>query len=513
MAVEDLPLRGMPEPCSVGGDGSVEPTMSADECAGLVGGAFDALGAIGPVRHQLSAAGLARLTRDVLGVLQLAESAAVGLVAEAEARGVIEESTAAGATQWVSRLAMGEPIDELISAGGGSGSAGALVDLPDVDAAAGGAVAIAGGEHVDSPNDAPDPDVSARPRVPGLEPSHAARIAKIATACREPRNHVMGDALASGAVGLPACKGALDAVEKVMPVLPTATRDDVFGWFLALPAGSGVRAVRELTRRVIATYADERHLKDADDRLQRVESTTWADLPTGMVRFTAELAPMHAAQLRHTLNALSAPSPGNTCCDDTHHRHTGEATKERDERTPGKRRADALMLLVTRAAGMVDADPEIPVSGQAKLVVTIDYETLIGRLRGFGVTDDGVALDPHLVRQIACDADILPMVVGGEGQPLDVGRRQRLVKGSLRAAVVQRDRHCTYPGCGRPPSWCQVHHVIPWHRGGGTSLDNSALLCPRHHTIVHRDEAVATITDSGITWQLAGSPAARWPAA
>lgn len=512
MAVEDLPLRGVPEPCSVSGDdGPVEPTMSADDCVRLVGGALDALSAIGPVRHQLSAAGLARLTRDVLGALQLAESAAVGLVAEAEARGVIEESTAAGATQWVSRLSMGESIDEILSAGSWSGSAGPLVDLPGADVC--GAVVVAESEHVDNPDDAPDPDASARPRVPGLEPSHAARIAKVATACREPRNHVMEDALASGVVGLPACKAALDAAEKVMPVLPTATRDDVFGWFLALPAGSGARAVRELTRRVIATYADERHLEDTDDRLQRVESITWADLPTGMVRFTADLAPLHAAQLRHALNALAAPSPGNTCCDDTHHRHVGEATGERDERTPGKRRADALMLLITRAAGMVDADPETPVSGQAKLVVTIDYETLVGQIRGFGVTEDGVALDPHLVRQIACDADILPMVLGGEGQPLDVGRRQRLVKGSLRAAVVQRDRHCTYPGCGRPPSWCQVHHVVPWHQGGRTSLDNSALLCPRHHTIVHRDDAVATVTDSGITWQLAGSPAAGCPAA
>jgi Domain of unknown function (DUF222)/HNH endonuclease len=135
-------------------------------------------------------------------------------------------------------------------------------------------------------------------------------------------------------------------------------------------------------------------------------------------------------------------------------------------------------------------------------VVTIDLEVLAGRLRGFGRTEAGTALNPHLVRRLACDADVLPMVLGSNGEPLDVGRKERLVTGGMRAAVIERDRHCTYPGCGRPPSWCEAHHVIPWFLGGPTSLGNSALLCPRHHTIVHRDGYTATVTATGVTWDL-----------
>ena len=53
-------------------------------------------------------------------------------------------------------------------------------------------------------------------------------------------------------------------------------------------------------------------------------------------------------------------------------------------------------------------------------------------------------------------------------------------------ALVLRDRHCRYPGCDRPPTWCQAHHVHHWRHGGPTSLDNTVLLCDRHHHLIHQ---------------------------
>ncbi|WP_245553633.1 HNH endonuclease signature motif containing protein [Demetria terragena] len=461
----DVPLLADVTPLTVGGV-PADAGMSVHECAGRVHAVLEALTGITAVRYQASSGQLAVLTQEVLAVLQLAESAAVGLVAEAIQRGVIDDSTAAGATQWVSRLASGEPIGRL---------------LPD-------AVHPARREP-------------ARVDWPGVEPVVAARIAKVAAACTQPQNEVLVTALRTGQVGVAAASTALVEVEKIMPVLPGSTRDEVFGYFLALPAGSGSRAIRELGKRVIATFADQDYLDDADRKLDAAETVTWMDLPNGMTRLVADLGPLHAAQVEHAIDALSRPAPGNTCCEQVFHRHTGgERTGEPDDRTPGKRRADGLMLLLTRGADQIDADGAIVTSGQAKLVITIDHDVLTGTLRGFGRTEAGAALNPGQVRRLACDADILPMVLGSDSEPLDVGRRQRLVSGGLCAAVIERDRHCTYPGCARPPSWCQVHHVIPWHNGGETSLTNSALLCQTHHATVHREKHTATVGRSGVSW-------------
>ena len=72
-------------------------------------------------------------------------------------------------------------------------------------------------------------------------------------------------------------------------------------------------------------------------------------------------------------------------------------------------------------------------------------------------------------------------------QPLDLGRTTRTIPPRLRTAVIQRDQHCTFPGCTQPPSACDVHHLIPWAKGGPTSLGNLRLLCRFHHLIaIHR---------------------------
>ena len=77
-----------------------------------------------------------------------------------------------------------------------------------------------------------------------------------------------------------------------------------------------------------------------------------------------------------------------------------------------------------------------------------------------------------------------------DGRPLNLGREHRLVPPHLRTAVVQRDRHCVFTGCSAPHHWCEVHHLLHWAFGGETSLENSGLLCERHHTKVHHGFAI-----------------------
>jgi len=113
-------------------------------------------------------------------------------------------------------------------------------------------------------------------------------------------------------------------------------------------------------------------------------------------------------------------------------------------------------------------------------VVTIDYDQLRRDL-AIGELTDGVRISPAQARRLACTAKILPAVLGGKSEVLDLGRAQRLFSPAQRKAIRLRDRHCRAQGCEVRPEWCEVHHLTPWHRGGNTDLNNGILLCAWHH--------------------------------
>ena len=86
---------------------------------------------------------------------------------------------------------------------------------------------------------------------------------------------------------------------------------------------------------------------------------------------------------------------------------------------------------------------------------------------------------------IACDSTLTNVIVDFSGVPLDVGRAERLFTLAIRKALGVRDGGYAHPGCGRPVSWCDAHHIQPWSDGGSTSLDNGVLLCRLHHSLIH----------------------------
>jgi hypothetical protein len=180
-----------------------------------------------------------------------------------------------------------------------------------------------------------------------------------------------------------------------------------------------------------------------------------------------------AAVLRAALQALSAPMPAtDPDC----------GTEGRDERDHGARTWDALVEVAQKA---LDADTLPTDHGlKPRVTVTVSLEDLKAGV-GTGTLDTGEVLSAAAVRRLACDADIIPVVLGGKGQPLDVGRLHRLVTIGIWMALVVRDQHCAFPGCTRPPIACDAHHVVHWVDGGATSVDNVVLLCRAHHTIIH----------------------------
>ena len=143
-----------------------------------------------------------------------------------------------------------------------------------------------------------------------------------------------------------------------------------------------------------------------------------------------------------------------------------------DDRTAGQRQAEALAEV---CAHVLDHGPSnlVPECGGQRphLNVLIRLEDLENRARA-ACLDFGGSLSPEALRMLCCDAAVVPIVLNGAGQPLDVGRATRTIPDGLRRAVAARDRGCAHPGCGRPVSWCHCHHIVEWERGGETKLDN-----------------------------------------
>ena len=114
-------------------------------------------------------------------------------------------------------------------------------------------------------------------------------------------------------------------------------------------------------------------------------------------------------------------------------------------------------------------------------------EQLLADLDHAGVCtlDTGGRITAAGARRLACTAGIIPVVLGGKSQPLDVGRKRRLHNETMRIAMGVRDRGCTAVGCETPPGLCHAHHNTPWSQGGRTNVDGGRLLCPHHHRRMH----------------------------
>ncbi len=128
---------------------------------------------------------------------------------------------------------------------------------------------------------------------------------------------------------------------------------------------------------------------------------------------------------------------------------------------------------------------DLPKAGgvNATVVVTMTLDALLGGLKAARL-DTGESISAGQARRLACEAGIIPAVLGGKSQVLDLGRTRRFHTGAQRIAKTLEQGGCTAEGCDWPPGLCHLHHPIPWSRGGGTDNDG-LLLCPRHHARAH----------------------------
>ncbi len=114
-------------------------------------------------------------------------------------------------------------------------------------------------------------------------------------------------------------------------------------------------------------------------------------------------------------------------------------------------------------------------------------ESLEGGLAA-ATLDTGDRISAATARRLACEAGVVPVVLGGKSQPLDVGRANRYFTPAQRIAMGIRDGGCTARGCDAPPAMCHAHHDDPWSCHGHTDLARGRLLCPFHHRRIHDPE-------------------------
>ncbi len=124
------------------------------------------------------------------------------------------------------------------------------------------------------------------------------------------------------------------------------------------------------------------------------------------------------------------------------------------------------------------------------IVVTIDLDDLMKGI-GCGTLGDGTRITAGEARRLACTAGIIPAVLGGESEVLDLGRSQRLFNPAQRRALALNQRTCRAEGCDVVSTWCEAHHRDPWAHGGRTDLEKGELLCSYHHHRAH-DERYRT---------------------
>jgi hypothetical protein len=297
----------------------------------------------------------------------------------------------------------------------------------------------------------------------------AARLAKDLDAHPE-----VDRALAAGELLTDQAAVIVEAVDALpTDLVDTSTIAQAEAHLLAEAEHHDARALRILGRRLLevldpdAAEAEEaRRLAKEEQEARATASFTMSDDGHGKVHGRFSVPSVHGSMLRKHLLALAAPGRNPDVPVNTPTRHRmGLAFMEYIETRPDS--------TVPHAGGLA-----------ATVVVTMTHETLLGGLQAAGLCD-GSRISAGEARRLACQAGIIPVVLGGASEPLDVGRRRRLHTKAMRIAMGIRDGGCSAEGCDRPPAMTQAHHDRPWSRGGATDLDTGRLLCARHHTLAH----------------------------
>ncbi|WP_442543357.1 DUF222 domain-containing protein [Arthrobacter sp. KN11-1C] len=373
-------------------------------------------------------------------------------------------------------------------------------------------------------------------------PGSAAGLAEAADAVHDGYRNAAEFLRARLRIGISEARRRLTLAESVLPQRGI-TGQDVPARHPVLAAALAAAAVPSRSATLISTALDQvRHHADPDTAGQMEHSLTrtatesdpdfvhrmakrWVDAidQDGTEPSEEELRHRQGAfirKLRHGLHHLeifataeqfeTLATAMNTATNPRLRHPAGTDTDtgpELDRRSRPQKLLDGL----TGACAVALATGELPANGglRPQVMVTIDYQDLLNRLQhapgttnarpGTGTATFQGPIHPSAIRKIACDADIIPVLLGSGGRVLDIGRTTRVFPPHIRKAIIARDQGCAFPDCTIPAPWCEAHHITYWSHGGTTGTDNGVLLCSHHHHVIHKEHWTIT-TDSGTAW-------------
>ncbi|HET9501857.1 MAG TPA: DUF222 domain-containing protein [Marmoricola sp.] len=285
-------------------------------------------------------------------------------------------------------------------------------------------------------------------------------------------------ALAVGTVNAAQARVIVDALEDLPEVgVPTEVLADAEARLVAEADHFAPKQLRILGRRILEVVAPEvyeaqeaKALAQEEERARKQTALFTRRIGDGTTKISIRVPDAVAVRLMTYLESFSSP----------------RGPARLGEKVPSYRRLGHAFC-----AFLETADPKrMPLHGgdATTVLVTISLAELRQQL-GAGELGADDRLSASEVRRLACTAAIVPVVLGGQSEPLDLGRASRLFTPAQRKAMAIRDKRCRAEGCEIPAAWCEAHHFrTPWSRGGRTDLTDGKLLCGYHHHRAH-DEA------------------------
>ena len=278
---------------------------------------------------------------------------------------------------------------------------------------------------------------------------------------------------------------ALDSLPTDIPATVRAAAEQRLVELAAHHDACDLRMLGDRVLDVVAPAVADAHeavrLEAEDRAAARKTMLTMTPDGQGSVHGRFTVPELHAGMLRKQLLALVVHDKPALTTTPTTTAEQGEG-----ERPEPVKAATAVELgaAFCELLERLDGSQVPEMSTGATVVVTMNLDTLTGGLAA-ATLDTGDRIAAHTARRLACEASIIPVVLGGRREVLDVGRRKRLFTRAQRIALATRDKGCTAVGCRTAAWFCHAHHDQPWATGGTTDLTNGRLLCPTHHRTAH----------------------------
>lgn len=328
-----------------------------------------------------------------------------------------------------------------------------------------------------------------RVRCPHLHPGVLNDLATCARLAPVPGPDLVADALEEGRIA--PHRGAkiartLEQLQKALVHDPERAR--AYGRIAVEAAARPDLSDRDLglvCAKLLRDLVDTPPDNDRESTQEALRTLTARPLGQGMTRYTIDAPTSDTVLIDGMLTGpLARPTP---------HAETGQP----DLRSAGQRRYDAFRTVLSRGLGNPGGAPSV---ARASVMITVQADPETGHPVGVAQTVTGQLLTAAEAGRFACVGDLTPVALGPFGEPLALGRTERLATPGQFKALIVRDQHCTFPGCSVPGTWCEAHHVIWWCRAGDTDIGLLALLCPRHHTVVHEKDLAASVVGAVVTW-------------